>query len=196
MLKQINPQFLKKGLRKSLLILGIAGVTTLTAIPVIAKYYGPYSLFQPTASGSNPYRNSQRNIADTLANNTKYANLVHELKQAGLFETLKQKDVTFTVLAPTNRAFNALSADKFKEYSQPKNRRRVLKYHLVSGKITRKDVDSGSKITLEGSPVKITVNPNGNVKINNARGMHPSTVATNGVIIEIDQVLHGVLSSK
>ncbi len=189
MFKQMNFQLFTKRLQKSLLILGIAGVATLTTIPVLGKYYGPYSLFQPTASGGHPYRNSKISIADTLAKDAKYANLVYELKKAGLFDTLKQKGTKFTLFAPTNQAFNALSAAQFKEYSKPENRRRVLSYHIVPGEITRKDVDSGSKITLEGSAVQITVNPDGNVKINDAKGMHPSIETSNGVIVEITSVL-------
>ncbi|MDJ0676503.1 MAG: fasciclin domain-containing protein [Calothrix sp. MO_167.B42] len=189
MLKKMHFQSFTKRLQKSLLILGIAGAATLTAIPVLAKYYGPYSLFQPTASGGHPYRNSKISIADTLAKDTKYANLVHELKKAGLFDTLKQENAKFTLFAPTNKAFNALPAAQFKEYSKPENRRKTLAYHIVPGEITKKDVDSGSKITLEGSAVKITVSPDGNVMINKAKGMHPSIETSNGVIVEISNVL-------
>jgi len=189
MLKTTNFQSLTKKLQKPLLILGIAGAATLTAIPVLAKYYGPYSLFQPTASGGHPYRNSKISIADTLEKDGKYANLVHELKKTDLFNKLKRENSKFTLFAPTNKAFNNLPAPRFKEYSKPENRRKTLAYHIVPGEITKKDVDSGSKVTLEGSAVKITVSPNGNVTIGNAKGMHPSIQTSNGVIVEISDVL-------
>jgi uncharacterized surface protein with fasciclin (FAS1) repeats len=183
----IKPKVINKRLQRLLLILGIAGASTLVTIPVLAKYYRPYSLFQPTASRGYPYRNSTTSIADTLVKDAKYENLVHELKKAGIFDTLKSG--RFTVFAPTNEAFNTLAADKFKQYSIPQNRIKVLKYHIVSGDITSKDVDQGSKTTIEGSPIKITTDANGYVKINNVNGKHPSILTKNGVIIEIDNVL-------
>ncbi|MDJ0800158.1 MAG: fasciclin domain-containing protein [Calothrix sp. MO_167.B12] len=185
--KKNKPKVIKKRLQRLLLIIGIAGASTLITIPVLAKYYRPYSLFQPTASRGYPYRNSTRSIAATLAQDTKYANLVHGLKKAGIFDKLKTG--RFTVFAPTNAAFHALSADQFKQYSIRENRIKVLNYHIVPGDITNKDVDKGSKITLEGSPIKINPDDNGYVKINNANGKHPSIVTKNGVIVEIDRVL-------
>lgn len=185
--EQIYPQVIRKKWQKLVLILGMASAATLVTIPVLAKHYPPHSLFQPDASGSYPYRNSKRSIADTLAKNAQYASLVYELKKAGLFETLKSGN--FTIFAPTNRAFDALPREKFQEYSKAKNRHRVLNYHIVPGKITGVKVGQVSKVTREGSPIKITVNPNGYVKINTANGIHPSTVTKNGLIIEVDKVL-------
>ncbi|WP_414581733.1 fasciclin domain-containing protein [Scytonema sp. PCC 10023] len=181
-----------KKFKKLAFVLGIAGISTLISIPVLAKkFYPPYALFQPSAYRSYPYRNSEKNIADTLADNSKYSNLVYELKQAGLLEKLKQGQ--FTIFAPTDNAFKALPKQTYQRYSQKENREKVLKYHVVSGIITEKTHKNlnGTPIPtlLEGNAVKITFDKNGNVKLNNAIGKPPSIQAKNGVIIEINQVL-------
>lgn len=186
--KNRNPLISKNWIKKLTCFVGIAGVTTLISFPVLAKFYSRYALFQPSAYSSVPYRNSNKDIAQTLIQDSKFANLVGELKQAGLLDTLKQGE--YTIFAPTDKAFNALPKDVFKRYSQSENRMKVLQYHVVAGQITKENVDSGAVKTLEGQPVKIVVDDSsGTVKLNDAIGKYPSTVAKNGVIIEVDKVL-------
>ncbi|MBW4478844.1 MAG: fasciclin domain-containing protein [Tolypothrix brevis GSE-NOS-MK-07-07A] len=188
--KNPNPLISKNWIKKLTCFVGIAGVTTLISFPVLAKFYPRYALFQPSTYGSVPYRNSNKDIAQTLTQDSKFANLVDELKQAGLLDTLKEGKGKFTIFAPTDKAFNAVPKDVFKRYSQPENRVKVLKYHLVDGIITEKNVDSGAVKTLEGQQVKIVVDDTtGTAKLNEAIGKYPSTVASNGVIIEVDKVL-------
>ena len=178
----------KNWLVKLAFSLGIAGISLLVSFPVLARYYPRYALFQPSAYTRYPYRSSESNIANTLVEDSKFSNFVYELKTVGLLKELQKKG-SFTIFAPTNDAFNALPEDVFQRYSQPENRIRVLKYHLVAGEITPKQVDSGSITTVEGNQVKITVNDDSSVKINDANGKHPSTLTNNGVIIEVDKVL-------
>jgi len=182
-----NPLITKNWIKKLTCFVGIAGVTTLITFPVLAKVYSRYALFQPSTYTSSPYRNSNKDIAQTLTEDSKFANLVGELKQARLLDTLKQGN--YTIFAPTDKAFNSLPKDVFKRYSQSENRIKVLKYHLVAGEITKQTVDSGTVTTLEGQSVKIVVDNKGKVNLNDAIGKYPSTVASNGVIIEVDKVL-------
>ncbi len=185
--KNRNPLISKNWIKKLTCFVGIAGVTTLISFPVLAKFYSRYALFQPSAYSSVPYRNSEKDIAQTLIQDSKFANLVGELKQAGLLDTLKEGK--YTIFAPTDKAFNALPKDVFKRYSQSENRMKVLQYHLVAGEVTKESVDSGAVTTIEGQPIKIVVDDAGTVKLNDAIGKNPSTVASNGVIIEVDKVL-------
>jgi uncharacterized surface protein with fasciclin (FAS1) repeats len=187
--KNRNPLISKNWIKKLTCFVGIAGVTTLISFPVLAKFYPRYALFQPSAYSSVPYRNSEKDIAQTLIQDSKFANLVGELKQAGLLDTLKEGKGKYTIFAPTDKAFNALPKDVFKRYSQSENRMKVLQYHLVAGEVTKESVDSGAVTTIEGQPIKIVVEDAGTVKLNNAIGKYPSTVASNGVIIEVDEVL-------
>ncbi|NJM73787.1 MAG: fasciclin domain-containing protein [Scytonema sp. RU_4_4] len=188
---RLNALISKSWFQKLACVAGIAGASTLISVPVLARFYPPPALFQPSAHRSYPYRNSEKNVADTLAQNSRFANLYDELKQAGLLKDLKQPGY-FTIFAPTNEAFNALPKDVFQRYSQPQNRLKVLKYHLVSREIKAKDakeLDGQSITTVEGDQIKIAVDPDGTVKLNNAIGKHPSIRAKNGVIIEVDKVL-------
>jgi uncharacterized surface protein with fasciclin (FAS1) repeats len=85
-------------LTKLTCLVGIFSISSSIASLTIAQtQYPPYALFQPLA-----YRDANTsNIADTLAKETKFKNLVAELKEAGLLEELKQKE-SFTILAPTD----------------------------------------------------------------------------------------------
>ncbi|AKG22939.1 fasciclin domain-containing protein [Calothrix sp. 336/3] len=175
---------------KFALVAGFTGVMMMTASPVLARYRPAYRLFQPYAGANtvNYRKESLPSTIDALSREKKFSNLVYELKEAGLLETLKQeKDVT--IFAPTDAAFNALSRETFNRYRQTENRSRILKYHIVVGKVTEEDMNKGGKTTFEGSAVKIQVNPDESVKINGANTKSPSIETKNGVIIEIDRVL-------
>ncbi len=190
LIQKKTTQNTKQLFKRLALIVGMAGVTTFISFPVLAKFYPPLALFQPSAYRSYPsYRNSEKNIADTLvAEKGKFANFVYELQQAGLLDELKQQG-SFTIFAPSDEAFNALPKDVYQRYSQPENRLKVLKYHLVSRLITEKNLNGAEIPTVEGKSVKVTVGSDGVVKLNNAVGKPPSIQTKNGVIVEIDRVL-------
>lgn len=183
----------KKWFVKLAWVMGIIGVTTMISSPVLARpvlarrFYG-FAFLQPSAYRNYPYRNSNSTIADTLAKDEKYANLVYELKEAGIFDTLK-KPGYFTIFAPTDNAFNSLDSNVFKQYSQPENRVKVLKYHVIVGEITPEQIKTGVLKTLEGTELRITEDANGEVKVNNAKVYQPATRTTNGVIAQISGLL-------
>ncbi|EHC08377.1 beta-Ig-H3/fasciclin [Fischerella thermalis CCMEE 5273] len=178
----------KKWFVKLAWVMGIIGVTTMISSPVLARRFYGFAFLQPSAYRNYPYRNSNSTIADTLAKDGKYANLVDELKEAGLFDTLK-KPGYFTIFAPTDNAFNSLDSNVFKQYSQPENRVKVLKYHMIVGEITPEQIKTGVLKTLEGSELRITEDANGEVKVNEAKVYHPATTTTNGVIVQINGLL-------
>ncbi|AKG22938.1 fasciclin domain-containing protein [Calothrix sp. 336/3] len=174
--------------QKLAFVVGFTGIVMMSASPVLARYRLAYRLFQPYAGASVPYRGTD-NLIDALSKEKKFSNLVYELKEAGLLEKLKQEK-DFTIFAPTDAAFNALSRETFNRYRQPENRSRILNYHIVVGNVTEDDMNKGGKTTSEGSAVKIQVNPaDESVKINGANTKYPSIQTKNGVIIEVDQVL-------
>jgi uncharacterized surface protein with fasciclin (FAS1) repeats len=181
--------------KKWALPLALASLTSLISIDAFAKpIYPPYALFQPYAYRRYPYRSFKGKIADSLARDSKFKNLVDELKQTDQLKILQedclQKEPNcLTIFAPTDKAFAALSEEQFKKISQPENLVKVLKYHIVQGVVSEEDVKGKTKVTMEGSTVQITDTANGSYKINDANAKHPSTVASNGVIIEIDKVL-------
>lgn len=166
--------------------IGLTGITTLMSSPSLSQAYPPMALFQPITSYSYPYRNEPGNLADSLQSNTNFENLVAEIEAAGLTETLQQEE--FTLLAPSDAAFDALSDEVFDKFSEPKNRKKVLPYHLIPGKVTQEDLQKGEITTLTGNAIAISES-NGAVRLNNANPTFPPTFVSNGVIIEIDRVL-------
>ncbi len=174
-------------LKRPTVLFSVLGIYTLVGLPILAQsYYPPMVFFQPLAYPNYPQRNENGNLVDTLASGNNFKNLVAEVEAAGLTEELKQQQLT--VLAPSDEAFNALPDEVFDKFSEPANRLKVLQYHLISGKVTQEDIKQGKVKTLAGEAIAISQN-NGNLTLNNAQTTFPSTVATNGVIIEIDKVL-------
>ncbi len=173
-------------LRKSICLVSLTGISTLISLPVLSQLYPPMGLFQPTTIANYPYRSEDGNLVDSLNSNVNFENLAAEIEAAGLTETLQQKQ--FTLLAPNDDAFNALPDDVFDKFSQPENRIKVLQYHLIPGKVSQKDVEQGKITTVEGNDIAID-NQDNNIALNDANAQHPSIVASNGIIIEIDRVL-------
>ena len=119
-----------------------------------------------------------------------FGTLLKAAEAAGLVETL-QGDGPFTVFAPTDDAFAALPAGTLdKLLADPAALKKVLQYHVVSGKVTADQVVKlTSADTVEGSPVKITVK-DGTVYLNDTvKVVTTDIAASNGVIHVIDAVL-------
>jgi uncharacterized surface protein with fasciclin (FAS1) repeats len=127
-------------------------------------------------------------IVDTAVNAGSFNTLVTAVKAAGLVDTLKGPG-PFTVFAPTDDAFAKLPPGTLDSLLKDVPQlTKILKYHVVSGKVTAADVANlTSANTVEGSSVKIDAS-NG-VKVNGATVVTPDVIADNGVIHVIDSVL-------
>lgn len=127
-------------------------------------------------------------IIDTAVKAGSFNTLVAAIKAANLVDTLKGAG-PFTVFAPTDEAFAKLpegTVDKLLK-DIPKLKK-VLTYHVVSGKVLSGEVVKlKSATTIEGSDVKIDAS-NG-VKVNDATVATADVAADNGVIHIIDTVL-------
>ncbi len=127
----------------------------------------------------------------------KFSTLVTAVKAADLVGTLSGPG-TFTVFAPTDKAFddlkkalgdaafNAILADKAKLA-------KILTYHVLPSVAFAKDVKSGEAATVEGSKLKLTVAA-GKVTIGDSTATAANVALTdlpnsNGVIHVIDKVL-------
>src|SRR6187402_598212 len=94
------------------------------------------------AIGSNFARASNQDIVDTAVGAGQFKTLAAALKAADLVATLKGPG-PFTVFAPTDEAFAKLPAGTVENLLKPENQamlRRVLTYHVVSGKVMAGDV--------------------------------------------------------
>lgn len=118
---------------KKLVSLFFAGIIY-CAIPAIAqektKMVGGAAMFP------------SKNIIQNAVNSKDHTTLVAAVKAAGLVETL-QGAGPFTVFAPTNNAFSLLPAGTVDHLLLPEQKAAlggILTYHVVSGKITSRNL--------------------------------------------------------
>ncbi|MFZ7145377.1 MAG: fasciclin domain-containing protein [Bacteroidota bacterium] len=145
-----------------------------------------------------------KNIIENALNSEDHTTLVAAVKAAGLVETLQGKG-PFTVLAPTNDAFENLPQGTVETLLQPENKSKlsgVLTYHVLSGKFDFNTVSKAIKDgkgavtmkTVSGRSLKFMMNGNHNITVTDENGgvANISTYdvyQSNGVIHVLDKVL-------
>jgi uncharacterized surface protein with fasciclin (FAS1) repeats len=130
--------------------------------------------------------------------------LVSALQSAELAAMMREDKGPFTVFAPSNAAFAKVPKATLDNLMKPENRDKlqtVLKYHVVSGKITSKDLAQAIKdnngtykfATVEGA--ELTASMKGDkIVIKDGMGKTATVVqadveASNGVVHVIDAVV-------
>lgn len=141
---------------------------------------------------------SSDNVVALAAANGSFKTLTAALKAAGLTETLSGPG-PFTVFAPTDEAFAAFAAtlppgglEKLLASDDPQIKQilvKILTYHVVPGKVTSSDLQSGEVKTVEGGPITVKVGSPTDVMVNSAKVVQPDIQASNGVIHVINQVI-------
>jgi len=130
-------------------------------------------------------------IVDTAVAAGDFSTLAAALGAAGLVETLKGEG-PFTVLAPTDAAFDKLPEGTVESLLEPENKEKlisILTYHVLPGEALAKDVVKLSEATtVQGSKVRIRVKK-GKVKVDNAKVVATDIRCSNGVIHVIDSVI-------
>lgn len=142
-------------------------------------------------------------IVGVAKSNNDLSSLVAALKAANLDSILSEPGY-YTVLAPSNQAFEKLSPIKRDELMKPENKHRlmeVLQNHVVSGKITSdqmadaiKNNKSGYKVkTITGEELTFTMKGDQFI-ISDGSGKKAQVIlgnqeASNGIIYIIDTVL-------
>ena len=133
---------------------------------------------------------SAADIVDTAVA-ANFNTLAAALKAADLVDTLKGSG-PFTVFAPTDEAFAKLPAGALDDLLKPENKvklQKILKYHVVSGKVMAKDVVKlKSAKTVQGQNFAVK-SMNGKVMIDSSMVTKTDIAASNGVIHVIDTVL-------
>lgn len=127
------------------------------------------------------------NVIEIASTTPNFSILVDLVIAADLGDTLAGSG-PFTLFAPTNEAFQALSTDLLESLASDIDAlTEVLLYHVVPGEILSTDlVDGASVATILGSNVSVSLDP---VMINTARVVTADIDAANGVIHVIDSVL-------
>lgn len=143
------------------------------------------------ASGTTAVRAETRDVVDTAIAAGSFKTLAKALDAAGLVTTLKGAG-PFTVFAPTDEAFAKLPDGTLETLLKPENKeklRRILTYHVVSGKVMASDVVKlQSAKAVSGDTITVNVR-NGVVHVDSATVTKADVTATNGVIHVIDSVI-------
>jgi uncharacterized surface protein with fasciclin (FAS1) repeats len=127
-------------------------------------------------------------IVDIAVGAGAFTTLVAAVQAAGLVDALKSPG-PFTVFAPNDEAFAKLPPGTVQTLVQnPPQLARILKYHVVSGKLMQADLAQlESVISLEGAPISIDCSDGFEVK--NATVVAADIEADNGVIHVLDTLI-------
>jgi hypothetical protein len=131
-------------------------------------------------------------IVERALSTPELSTLVSLVKMADLVTTLSGTG-PFTVFAPTNAAFNALSPARRASLLAPENRTqlvRVLRNHVVSGVARSTDLATMRRIrTLQGHDLSIASGCSNETFVANARVVTADLPCANGVVHVIDRVI-------
>ena len=131
------------------------------------------------------------NVIDKLNETGKFMKLNETLTKSGLSENLKGEG-PFTVFAPLDDAFAAISAQTYYGLLREENKDKlvnILGRHVFSKKITSSEINNEIKLkALNGEEVTIK-KVNGIVYINEAEVVTADVEVSNGIIHFINRVL-------
>ncbi|MEL6496704.1 MAG: fasciclin domain-containing protein [Cyanobacteria bacterium J06623_7] len=118
-----------------------------------------------------------------------FSTLVTAVQTANLVEAL-QSPGPFTVFAPNDAAFAKLPPGTVQTLVQnPPQLGRILKYHVVAGKLTKADLSQIDSVeSLEGSPISINCQDD-TFEVKNSTVIAADIEADNGIIHVIDNVI-------
>ena len=140
-------------------------------------------VFVPTITSAN--------IINKLNETSKFTKLSETLAKSGLNKNLED-DGPFTVFAPLDDAFAAISAQTYYGLLREENKQKlvnILGRHVFSKKITSSEIDGEIKLkAINGEEITIK-KVNGIVYINEAEVVTADVKASNGVIHFINRVL-------
>ena len=97
----------------------------------------------------------------------------------------------FTILAPTDDAFNKLGASALNTISAERFKRNAMvRNYMISGKYTTDQMVAMGKVrTLNGQWLTVTRGSDGTVTIGGAKVVKPNIQARNGIVQGIDTVI-------
>ncbi|MFW7378909.1 MAG: fasciclin domain-containing protein [Oligoflexus sp.] len=144
----------------------------------------------PAAESSTDVdKESELNLVQVISTNDRFSLLSQALNESGLIETLGDSDITF--FAPTNAAFEALPQEEREQlFADHAKLQELVRNHLVAGRLSIQDLIAAEKlVSLNELPLKVRVDENEDVFINNTRVNPKQLPATNGIVYEVDSLL-------
>lgn len=128
------------------------------------------------------------NLVERAGEEDNFTILLNLIEDVGLTQTLSENE--FTLLAPTDDAFNNLpegvSLDQLTEEQQIN----LLQYHLIEGSVISAEISEQQDAESEHGELLLLQNIDGELTVNNrATVVSGDITASNGVIHAIDEVL-------
>jgi uncharacterized surface protein with fasciclin (FAS1) repeats len=166
-------------------------VVALMVVPLVIAACGTASEEAASPSPTPSPSMAQKDIVDTAVEAGSFTTLVTAVQAAGLEETLRGEG-PYTVFAPTDDAFAAVPKETLDALlADPKGALTdVLTYHVVPGKVMSTDLSDGMMAeTVNGESLKITIEDDGTVMVNDAKVVTADIETANGVIHVIDAVM-------
>ncbi len=137
---------------------------------------------------NDDHATNSRDIVESATNAGQFSTFLSAVRAAGLAETLTGKG-PWTVFAPTDEAFKKLAPGALDALLKDASKlKAVLNYHVVAGRLARKDVKSGPQATVQGTPLTINLYTSG-TKVNGAMMTGGEIPASNGILHAIDAVV-------
>jgi uncharacterized surface protein with fasciclin (FAS1) repeats len=131
---------------------------------------------------------SAQPVASSIAKIPELSTLSSLISKAGLTSTLNGTG-TFTVFAPSNDAFKAVSQKTLEDLAaNPSKLAEVLTYHVIANKAMAADVTTGSVKTVQGANLALS-KAGTFVTVEDAVVQTADIPASNGVIHVVDRVL-------
>lgn len=138
-----------------------------------------------------PNKDETSNIIDIASSKPEFSTLVDAADEAGISDKLKEEG-PYTLFAPTNRAFEKLSAKEQEELMDENNKEKlkeVLNYHVVEGRYTAEDLEDGQKLTTASGEELIISKKGNSLMVNGSKVAITDVKASNGIIHIVDTVV-------
>lgn len=166
----------------------LASLVALAATMMLVMAGSAVAANAPTTKQSN------QNIVEVASGAPEFSTLVSLVARAGLVETLSGEG-PFTVLAPTNNAFDRLAPSTLANLQNNRAKlRQVLLYHVIAGDIRAAQIRPGTNVTTAAG-IPVLLDPTRGKVLIKAGARKPARViavdilASNGVIHGINRVL-------
>ncbi|MBW2962979.1 fasciclin domain-containing protein [Mesonia aestuariivivens] len=148
---------------------------------------------------------NELNLAEVAMNSEDLSTFVAAIQKAGMVVKIKGEG-PFTILAPTNEAFNKLPEGTMEDLMKPENAEKLeaaLSYHIIPGSvdssklkelITTNDDNTYELITANDGKIMASINDKDQVVLTDAKGNKAMVTevdqkGNNGVIHSINTVL-------
>ena len=144
----------------------------------------------PNATTQDTKSLGTSNIVDTLAADDSFKTFGKVLRKAGLEDTLRGVG-PFTLLAPTDAAFDRLPPGKLDSLMKPENKDElvsILNHHMLAGRSSAADMSQLTMATTLGGQSVPIVASGSKVKVDGAELTSRDIQSSNGVLHGIDKV--------